>query len=275
MNRQIRKETFDQAKKWIEEAGLIIKECIDDPLLIETKAHANDLVTEMDKQIELFFAKKIKEKYPTHLLLGEEGYGDDVTSLEGTIWIIDPIDGTTNFVHQKKNFAISVGIFHEGIGEIGFIYDVMADTLYSARRNEGAFKNGSKMEQLNKETQLHESIFSLKHSLLCKRNDFDAKIIEKLVDKIRGSRSRGSAALEIAQVAEGIVDGFIAKRLSPWDIAAGIIILNEVGGITTRSSGKTINMLKKGTIVSCNKVVHKELIENFLKHWKRDIANSN
>lgn len=268
MNSQRREEIFEQAKIWVEEAGNIIEERINDELVIDTKTHANDLVTEMDKDIELFFANKIKEKYPTHLLLGEEGYGDDVQTLEGTIWIIDPIDGTKNFVHQKKNFAISVGIFHEGVGEIGFIYNVMADVLYSAKRNEGAYKNNVRMKPLNKEVNFEEAIFAFKHDLLCKSKDFDAELIEDFVNEIRGVRYGGAAALEIAQVAEGIVDGYISKRLSPWDVAAGIVIMNEVGGIVNRSNSDSVNMLEKGTIVACNEVLSEKIFK-YLKNWNR------
>jgi len=268
MNSQRREEIFEQAKIWVEEAGNIIEERINDELVIDTKTHANDLVTEMDKDIELFFANKIKEKYPTHLLLGEEGYGDDVQTLEGTIWIIDPIDGTKNFVHQKKNFAISVGIFHEGVGEIGFIYNVMADVLYSAKRNEGAYKNNVRMKPLNKEVNFEEAIFAFKHDLLCKSKDFDAELIEDFVNEIRGARYGGAAALEIAQVAEGIVDGYISKRLSPWDVAAGIVIMNEVGGIVNRSNSDSVNMLEKGTIVACNEVLSEKIFK-YLKNWNR------
>src|SRR5690625_1154083 len=268
MNSQRREEIFEQAKIWVEEAGNIIEERINDELVIDTKTHANDLVTEMDKDIELFLSNKIKEKYPTHLLLGEEGYGDDVQTLEGTIWIIDPIDGTKNFVHQKKNFAISVGIFHEGVGEIGFIYNVMADVLYSAKRNEGAYKNNVRMKPLNKEVNFEEAIFAFKHDLLCKSKDFDAELIEDFVNEIRGARYGGAAALEIAQVAEGIVDGYISKRLSPWDVAAGIVIMNEVGGIVNRSNSDSVNMLEKGTIVACNEVLSEKIFK-YLKNWNR------
>lgn len=269
MNNQMREEIFVQAKKWIEEAGNIIVNRINDDLMIDTKAHANDLVTEMDQDIELFFANKIKEKYPTHLLLGEEGYGDEVTSLEGTVWIIDPIDGTKNFVHQKKNFAISVGIFHEGVGEIGFIYNVMADILYSAKRNHGAYKNNVKMEPLNNAVKLEEAIFSFKHDLLCKSKNFDPEVIEDFVNEIRGTRYGGAAALEIAQVAEGIVDGYVSKGLSPWDVAAGVVIINEVGGIAKRSNADSINMLEKGTIVICNDVISEDVFKR-LRSWNRN-----
>src|SRR5699024_6193563 len=127
MNKTIREEIFLYAKKWIYEAGENIRKQIYKTYQINTKSDANDLVTDVDKSTEQFFAGKIRNQYPKHQILGEEGYGDNVKSLDGTIWIIDPIDGTMNFVHQKKNFAISIGVFQDGVGEIGLIYDVMAD----------------------------------------------------------------------------------------------------------------------------------------------------
>src|SRR5699024_8231038 len=113
--------------------------------------------TKMDKNIEKFFVKNIKQEFPNHLLFSEEGYGDEISSLDGIVWIIDPIDGTMNFVHQKRNFAISIGIYQDGIGQIGFIYDVMADDLYSAKRGMGAYKNDRKLEMLSKDVMLNEA----------------------------------------------------------------------------------------------------------------------
>src|SRR5690625_4428117 len=158
MKQSTRQELFSQARQWVLEAGRAIREKIDDPLIIETKSNANDLVTTMDKETEQFFAYKIKEKYPQHLLFGEEGYGDEIDSLDGTVWIVDPIDGTMNFVHQKRNFAISIGIYQDGIGEIGLIYDVMADVLYHAQKGNGAYKNELQLNQLDSSLNLHESI---------------------------------------------------------------------------------------------------------------------
>src|SRR5690625_3159383 len=106
MDNDARQQLFEQAKAWVLEAGKNIREAMQEPMMIDTKANEDDLVTEVDRATEKFFADCIKGKYPDHLLLGEEGYGDDVTSLDGTVWIIDPIDGTMNFVHLKKDFAI-------------------------------------------------------------------------------------------------------------------------------------------------------------------------
>lgn len=262
MDLQKRNEIFAQAKKWIHEAGAIIREKINEPLVIDTKSNPNDLVTTMDKETEEYFSKKIKQTYPDHLLFGEEGYGDHISSLDGTIWIVDPIDGTMNFVHQKRNFAISIGIFHEGVGEIGLIYDVMLDELYSAQRNEGAYKNDVKLPQLNPAVKLHEAIIGINHLWLCENRFIDEELTQGLVKKVRGTRSYGSAALEFAYISEGIADAYIAMRLSPWDFAAGIVILHEVGGITTDQSGKPLNLLESTSIIACNQKLHEEIIDS-------------
>lgn len=269
MKQSTRQELFSQARQWVLEAGRAIREKIDDPLIIETKSNANDLVTTMDKETEQFFASKIKGKYPEHLLFGEEGYGDKVDSLDGIIWIVDPIDGTMNFVHQKRNFAISIGIYHNGVGEIGLIYDVMEDILYHAQRNGGAYKNNQQLKQLSFSVDLRESILALNHFWLCENSLVDERIMQKLVKTVRGTRSTGSAALEMAYVAEGVFDGYLAMRLSPWDIAAGMVIINEVGGVTTDRHGYPINLLERTSLVTCNKQIQDRILRDFLAIGKK------
>lgn len=263
MKNETREHLFNQAKKWVYEAGSVIKEKINDPLIINSKSNPDDLVTTMDKEIEQFFAYNIKSHYPNHLLLGEEGYGDDVTSLDGILWIIDPIDGTMNFVHQKKNFAISVALYFEGVGEIGIIYDVMSDTLYSAKRNKGAYKNSTKLPSLNKSLKFPESIIGINQRWLFNNKFADEKGLQHLVRQVRGTRSYGSAALEFAYVAEGSIDGYMSMRLSPWDVAAGIVIVNEVGGITTNVYGEDVNMLETNPIVVSNPRIQADLLKPF------------
>lgn len=251
------------ARQWVLEAGHIIKEKMKEPLTIDTKSDPNDLVTSLDQETEKFFAKKIRNHYPEHILFGEEGYGDEITSLVGTVWIIDPIDGTINFVHQKSNFCISVGIYKDGIGEIGIIYNVMTDDLYTAERNKGAFKNGNRLKPLKKVIKMDEVILGMNHFLLCENNLVDYKKSQSLVREIRGVRSYGSAALQLAYVAEGILDGYLALRLSPWDVAAGMLIVNEVGGITTNLEGNPLSLLEQDSLLTCNEKIHNELIKRF------------
>lgn len=265
MDNKIREELYLQAKTLVLEAGAYIKDRIDEPLEIDIKSNVKDLVTQMDKEVEKFFASQIKMRYPHHLILSEEGYGDEVSSLSGTVWIIDPIDGTTNFIQQKRNFAISVGIYHDGIGEIGLIYNVMDEILYHAKRNEGAYKNDVALPKLKQNLALEESMLGMNHYWLCTNRLVDEKNMQHLVKKVRGTRSYGSAALEFAFVAEGIINGYLAMRLAPWDFAAGIILVNEIGGVTTDITGRPINMLENSSIITCHSEIHSEIIENYLK----------
>ncbi|WP_085992515.1 inositol monophosphatase family protein [Oceanobacillus senegalensis] len=268
MNSEIRKEIYQVAMNWVKEAGENIRNKMDSPYDVDTKSNPNDLVTTLDKETESFFVQKIKETYPNHSIIGEEGYGDRLTSMNGTIWIIDPIDGTMNFVHQKRNFAISIGIYHDGIGEIGIIYDVMANNFYHAIRNEGAFKNDKQLPLLNQDVDIREGIIGMNHFWLCDNRFVQKETMQQFVRKVRGTRTYGSAALEFAFLAEGIIDGYLSMRLSPWDIAAGIVIVNEVDGVTTDIDGNPLNMLKKNSILTCNSCLHKEIIDSIKKGRK-------
>lgn len=257
------KDIFENAKKWVLKAGKRIKEGMYQPMEIDTKSDPNDLVTSLDKDTEKYFNQKIKETYPHHKLFGEEGFGDEIKSLKGTIWIVDPIDGTTNFVHQGRNFCISVGIYKNGIGEIGIIYDVILEQLYVAKRNKGAYKNGKRLKKLREDLPKEEAILGINHFLLCQNRLVDYRATQDLVRKVRGVRSYGSAALQFAYVAEGVLDGYLALRLSPWDVAAGMILVNEVGGKTTNLFGESLDMLSKDSLLTSNGNIHVELIRQY------------
>jgi myo-inositol-1(or 4)-monophosphatase len=261
------KKLLEQAKSWVLEAGEEIRKSIHKPFSVNTKKDYKDLVTEIDEKTEQFFIDKIRSTYPTHQVLGEEGFGDRVTSLKGYVWIIDPIDGTMNFVHQKQNFAISVGIYKDGEGIIGLIYNVMADQLYYGIKGEGAYKNGVKLQPLT-EKRLEDAIIGINSFWAVPNRRVEEKGIHELIRKVRGTRSFGSAALEFAFVAEGMLDAYITMRLSPWDIAAGVIIVNEVGGLTTRVDGSPLNMLEQNPIITCNSSIHKEIITNYIREKK-------
>ncbi|SHF48388.1 inositol monophosphatase family protein [Ornithinibacillus halophilus] len=269
MDADLRSNLFQQAKDWVMEAGANIKAKIDDPLTINTKSNAKDLVTHMDQETERFFQTKIKKKYPDHFLLSEEGYGDNLSNLDGIVWIIDPIDGTMNFVQQKRNFAISVGIYLDGIGEIGIIYNVMDDVLYHAIRGEGAFKDDVRLPKLKESLTLEESMIGLNHNWLCRNRLVKEDTMQQLVRKVRGTRTYGSAALEFAYVAEGIMDGYLTMGLAPWDVAAGIVIVNEVGGVTTTIDGQSVNMLTTNPIITCNSEIHSQVIVEYIKKGRK------
>lgn len=262
------KKIFEQAKAWVLEAGELIRQKMDDPLVIDTKANANDLVTTIDRDTEAFLATNIKHTFPDHFILSEEGFGDNLSTLDGVVWIIDPIDGTINFVNQKRNFAISVGIFVDGVGEMGIVYDVMAGNLYTAKRGEGAFKNDQKLSPLKEELNLGESILGLNHNWLCENPVVDEIEIQQLVKRVRGTRAYGSAALKLAFLAEGIIDSYISMNLAPWDIAGGMVLVSEVGGVTTNIDGNTVNMLGTDSTISCHPAILEDLLEVMKKGRK-------
>ena len=141
------KEMDNYAKHWVKEAGEKIRASFETTLNIETKTNRNDLVTNMDKDTERYFVSQIKKTFPEHRIFGEEGMGNDIQDLKGIVWIIDPIDGTLNFIHQQRNFAISLAIYEDGIGKIGMIYDVVHDELYHAIKGKGAYLNETKLSR--------------------------------------------------------------------------------------------------------------------------------
>lgn len=264
MEEEQRESLFQTAKDWVLSAGKSIREKIDEPLEIQTKSSAKDLVTQVDKNTEIFFAEKIRTKYPDHKILSEEGFGDKLESLEGIVWIIDPIDGTMNFVNQKQNFAISIGIYQDGVGEIGLIYNVMEDVLYSAKRSEGAYKNSKPLPSIDQSIDLNQSLLILNAFWACENRVLEEKPVQTLIKEARGTRSYGSAALELAYLAEGIADGYLTMKLAPWDLAAGLIMLDEVGGKATKADGGEIDMLVNNSLLASKPSIHEEIKQKYI-----------
>lgn len=257
-------EIYACAINWIKEAGERITQSFQTTLNIETKSNANDLVTNIDKETEQFFISKIKEKFPTHRVLGEEGIGDALEELSGLVWIIDPIDGTTNFVHQQRDFAISIGIYKDGVGMVGLIYDVVRKELYHAIKGKGAYMNSTPLTKLQK-VSVSEAIIGLNATWVTRNRRIDPSILSALVTDVRGTRSYGSAALEMANVAAGRLDAYITLRLSPWDFAAGLILIEEVGGKSSTLKGEPIKLLEQNTILISKPGLNDLILNYYLK----------
>jgi myo-inositol-1(or 4)-monophosphatase len=251
------------AKKWIKEAGEKIRHSFSTELMIHTKSSPDDLVTNMDHEIEKFFIQKVTSIFPDHRILGEEGVGDKVTSLDGILWIIDPIDGTMNFVHQQRNFAISVGIYENGVGRVGLIYDVVSDELYHAQKGQGAHFNDVRLPRL-KPVKLEESVIGMNATWVTENRRINPAILSPLIKKVRGTRSYGSAAIEMAYVASGRLDAYITMRLSPWDFAAGLILIEEVGGKVTTIKGEPLDLLGQNSVFASNSSFHNEVVETYI-----------
>lgn len=258
---------YANALQWVKEAGEKIRLSFDQTLNIQTKSNPNDLVTNIDKETEQFFIRKIHEAYPDHQIMGEEGFGDKLDSLEGIVWLIDPIDGTMNFIHQQRNFAISIGVYENGVGKIGLVYDVVHDELYHAVSGNGAFLNNKPIPLLQS-ADIKEAILGLNATWVVENRRIDHLLLTPLVRDARGTRSYGSAALEIVYVAAGRMDAYISMRLSPWDFAGGAVIVEELGGVVTNLRGEKLNFLSQDSLFVAKPGLHQIILHDYLKDGK-------
>lgn len=255
-------DTF--AKSIIFEAGMRIREAFSYDIEIETKSNANDLVTNIDRETELFFIEKIKNFDSSHRILGEEGMGEKVESLEGVVWIIDPIDGTMNFVKQHRHFMISVGVYVDGVGILGYIFDVMREDLFYAIAGQGAWYNDSPMRKLQP-LKIEEAVIGINANWVTPNKRLNHEKIIDLVRTVRGTRSYGSAAMEIAFVVSGKLDAYVSMRLAPWDIGGGIVIAKEVGAIATNLKGQQFDFLSTDTFLIANPYIHEKILNNYIE----------
>lgn len=271
------------------EAGKIIRSHYRKKIGISQKSSKSDLVTEVDKQTEKFLIKIIKKHFPQHEILAEESaYATHSTkaSLAETYltpthapfrWIIDPLDGTTNYIHGLEYFAISIGLEYKGKTIIGVVYSPILNELFSAEKGKGATLTNmaTPMKQKNGPTALKQKInkkiavskiSTLEESLLAtgfhpKYREHNFKLFQKFTKISQGVRRCGSAALDLCYTACGKLDGFWEFGLSAWDVAAGKLIVEEAEGQVTNTDGTPFNY-EKNAILATNKKIHKEMIRN-------------
>ncbi|MCU5745657.1 inositol monophosphatase family protein [Staphylococcus sp. SQ8-PEA] len=260
---------YEFAKGLILEAGGQVRSRMDESIQVETKSNPNDLVTNIDREVENYIYNSILDTYPDHQVIGEEGHGHELTQLEGFSWVIDPIDGTLNFVHQADNFAISIGIYKDNESYAGFVYDVISDTLYHAKKGEGAYINRQRIKTVE-QTTLKTSIIGINPNWLT-RSKSEA-IFKQIVADARSARAYGSAALEIVNVATGKLAAYMTPRLSPWDYAGAAIILEEVNGVVTDLLGNPLSLIKPSSVIAANPQIHEEILTHYLSHHNEDIS---
>ncbi|WP_020585891.1 inositol monophosphatase family protein [Desulfobacter curvatus] len=217
---------------------------------------AKDIVTEIDKQVESFLVKAILARYPDHGVLGEE-YGA-VQAKSAFRWIIDPIDGTTSFVHRLPFYSISIALEKEGELVLGVVYAPAIDQLFYAEKGKGAFVGDTPIH-VSETRELGNAVMAT--GFACLRaglEDNNLPIFNEIVPKLRDIRRFGSAALDLCYTALGSLDGFWEINLNIYDIAAGTVILREAGGVVTDFTGGR-QFPEKGFAAS-NKGLHNELI---------------
>jgi myo-inositol-1(or 4)-monophosphatase len=196
------------------------------PGAIETKSTATDVVTEYDKASEALITSRLRVARPDDGLLGEEGTSEIGTS--GITWVIDPIDGTTNYLYGLPGYSVSVAAVDADGGLVGVVYAPMTDELFSARRGGGAFVNGTPIS-CRGTRPLESALVSTGFGYLAERRARHGARVARLLPHVRDIRRMGSAALDLCYVAAGRVDVYFEQWLNPWDVAAGELIAREAG----------------------------------------------
>jgi len=202
---------------------------------------ANDFVTEVDRAAEGAILEIVRKAYPAHAILAEES-GASAPAEAQFRWIIDPLDGTTNFIHGFPQYCVSIGVEHQGALEHAVVYDPVRDELFTASKGRGAFLNDRRI-RVSKCTRLGDALvgtgFPFKE---LSRADLYLRQLRSLMEKSSGVRRAGSAALDLAYVACGRLDAFWELGLSPWDMAAGVLLIQEAGGLVGDLAGDQTHM---------------------------------
>jgi len=249
-------DLLDLAVRAVQESGWIQKEWLGKEKKVELKGEIN-LVTEVDKRCEERIIEIIKEVSPEHNILTEETPIPEGPSPYR--WIIDPIDGTTNYAHGYPCFCTSVALEQEGKIIVGAIYDPMLDELFTARQGKGAFLNGERITVSTTERLTNALIctgfpYDLRESPVNNLDHFNHFIMEA-----QAVRRDGSAALDLCYVAMGRFDGFWELKLHPWDVAAGKLLVEEAGGTVTNFSGGPFAIYGQ-EILATNGRIHEEMV---------------
>lgn len=216
-----------------------------------------DYVTQVDTDIQNFLAKELGRLAPEIQFLGEEEGLHQMTG--DTYWILDPIDGTTNLIHDYQHSVVSLGLYDKGEIVMGIVYDPFREDVYHAQKGKGSFLNGNPIQVSAAET-LGETIVAIGTSPYDKElAEKNFRCFQRIFEKSQDIRRTGSAALDLAYVACGRTGGFFEARLSPWDFAAGMLLVTEAGGRVTDYAGEPLNLLKRGSVVASNGKVHEAL----------------
>jgi myo-inositol-1(or 4)-monophosphatase len=222
---------------------------------IHAKGSDKDMVTDVDRRLENFLIAKIKDKYPGHDIYGEE------TGISGTgseyRWVIDPIDGTTSYIHDFQYYSVSIALQKNGENIAGVVHAPKLDEMFYAKKGKGAFLNEQPIK-VSKRGRLKDSLLAT--GFACLRANLpenNLKYFPRIMPEIRGIRRCGSAAIDLCYVACGRFDGFWELNLNLYDVAAGVLILEEAGGIVTDIRGSK-NFPEDG-IIATNALIHSEL----------------
>jgi myo-inositol-1(or 4)-monophosphatase len=266
---------LDIALETARTTGEWIRTRLESEIQIKEKESSFDLVTDVDQEAENMIKRQILKYFPKHKFLGEETAfcSKNINTCQSLllkelsdefVWVVDPIDGTTNFVHRLPGFTISIALIYRGDVYIGVIYDPINDEMFWAQKGKGAFLNHKRI-QVSKNEKIEESVVATGFPSDI-TNDRDAVIrsINKIGPRCRNLRVYGSAALHLSYTATGRLGGFWEYGLNIWDIAAGILLVQEAGGTISNTLGQTFQFNMKNILVS-NGIIHEDMLSELRK----------
>ncbi|MEE6515276.1 hypothetical protein FKM82_023905 [Ascaphus truei] len=252
-------ECMDFAVIIARKAGAVICAALKDEMSVMVKSSPADLVTETDQKVEEMIISATKEKFPSHSFIGEEsvaaGEGSNLT--DNPTWIIDPIDGTTNFVHRFPFVAVSIGFAVNKKVEFGVVYSCVEDKMYTGRKGKGAFCNGEKLQVSGQQDIMKSMIIT---ELGSNRNPEVIKIVLSNMERllcipIHGIRAVGTAAINMCLVATGGADAYYEMGIHCWDMAAASVIVTEAGGVIMDATGGPFDLMSCRVIASSSKSI--------------------
>jgi len=247
------------AVKAARRAGAIInRAAFDGTALTVRSKQANDFVTQVDQAAENAIIDIVRKAYPAHAILAEES-GESPSASADYRWVIDPLDGTTNFIHGFPQYCVSIAVQHRGVIAHAVIYDPGRNELFTASRGHGAFLNDRRI-RVAARTELADCVIVTGIPHRGKPGqDLFLREMEAVMSVTAGVRRTGAAALDLAWVAAGRFDGFWELKLKPWDVAAGALIVTEAGGRVTDLDGGDFR-IDNGETVATNSLIHESML---------------
>ncbi|CRL02942.1 CLUMA_CG015782, isoform A [Clunio marinus] len=261
---------YDLVMQLVSQSGEIVAARNSQRKTVQIKSHPTDFVTETDQQIEKLLIDGIRKKFPDHKFIGEEesSEGKKVQLTEAPTWIIDPIDGTMNFVHSFPHSAISIALLVNKVTEIGIVYNPVLEQKFTARRGQGAFYNGKRIH-VSDETDITKALIMIEFGT--NRESDKVKVVMEnlnlLVRKCHGMRCLGGAVLNICMVALGGAECAFDFGAHAWDYAASEFIVREAGGVTLDPSGGNFDIMSRRLLVANNMEMANQLVAEIVQYY--------